>query len=312
MVKVFLKNCLLFSFFPMLLVVLFEIVVRQLPNPYADKYVWMKNHAHEVETIILGNSHAMYGIKPNLMDGKTYNLAFESQVPAYDYFLLNYFAQDYKKLKTVILPISFFTLFQRFEDMPSWWKSRYYHLYMDCDFHPYSFFYNFEIGHYPSALEKVGAFVEKLIEKKDLRLVDDTGWSFMYSFSERDTSMISNMENVQAIIMRHVSEDWTYVDEIVSSVNDIVKFCRARKIDLILITTPTWKSYYENLPPKQYERMHQLIDSICTKNNLPYLDYLKDDRFGYDDFYDCDHLNNIGAEKFTKILNHDIRSLKNK
>lgn len=312
MVKVFLKNCLLFSFFPMLLVVLFEIVVRQLPNPYTDKYVWMKNHAQEVETIILGNSHAMYGIKPNLMDGKTYNLAFESQVPAYDYFLLNYFAQDYKKLKTVILPISFFTLFQRFEDMPSWWKSRYYHLYMDCDFHPYSFFYNFEIGHYPSALEKAGAFVEKLIEKKDLRLVDDTGWSFMYSFSERDTSMISNMENVQTIIKRHVSEDWTYVDEIVSSVNNIVKFCRARKIDLILITTPTWKSYYENLPPKQYERMHQLIDSICTKNNLPYLDYLKDDRFVYDDFYDCDHLNNIGAEKFTKILNHDIRSLKNK
>ena len=135
MVKVFLKNCLLFSFFPMLLVVLFEIVVRQLPNPYTDKYVWMKNHAHEVETIILGNSHAMYGIKPNLMDGKTYNLAFESQVPAYDYFLLNYFAQDYKKLKTVILPISFFTLFQRFEDMPSWWKSRYYHLYMESLFH---------------------------------------------------------------------------------------------------------------------------------------------------------------------------------
>lgn len=301
----------LFCLLPTVLVALSEIAIRQIPNPYTFKYEWMKENAHDVETLILGSSHTMYGIKPNLLAGKAFNLAFESQVPAYDFFLLDYFAQDYKKLKTVILPISYFSLFERFEDMKgTWWKCRYHHIYMGCKYHPCSPKYNFELGHYPSAFKKAASFVQKVIEKKDLQLVDEYGWGKKCDFQERDTAQISDLELVKLAVNWQTVDDWSHVGEILSSVNDIIKFCHDREIDLILITTPTWKTYYENLSAKQYSRMRKLIDSISIQNHLPYLDYLKDNRFVYDDFFDCDHLNNRGAVKFTKILNQDIQALK--
>jgi hypothetical protein len=41
-----------------------------------------------------------------------------------------------------------------------------------------------------------------------------------------------------------------------------------------------------------------------------YVDYLKDHRFEANDFYDSNHLSDVGAIKFTKILDNDINSLK--
>ena len=41
-----------------------------------------------------------------------------------------------------------------------------------------------------------------------------------------------------------------------------------------------------------------------------YLNYLQDDKFCADDFYDPSHLSEIGAEKFTVILMNDIMNAK--
>ena len=49
----------------------------------------------------------------------------------------------------------------------------------------------------------------------------------------------------------------------------------------------------------------KLYDEIQNKLKLN----LKDSRFEADDFFDSNHLSEVGAIKFTKILNHDIESL---
>ena len=53
--------------------------------------------------------------------------------------------------------------------------------------------------------------------------------------------------------------------------------------------------------------MYELTRQFQQANNLIYLDYLKDPRFIANDFFDSNHLSDIGAEKFTKILNEDIK-----
>ncbi len=42
------------------------------------------------------------------------------------------------------------------------------------------------------------------------------------------------------------------------------------------------------------------------KYNLGYYNYLKDDRFSAEDFFDSDHLNTRGAEKFSRLLRDEI------
>ena len=55
--------------------------------------------------------------------------------------------------------------------------------------------------------------------------------------------------------------------------------------------------------------MNELTHKFQQEYNLPYFDYLKDTRFVADDFYDSDHLSDVGAIKFTKFLDKDIKSI---
>ena len=66
-----------------------EYAVRQIPNEYKYKNDWMDQHAEEVETLIMGSSHAMFGINPAFIDGVAFNLGLPSQSLKYDLFLLH-------------------------------------------------------------------------------------------------------------------------------------------------------------------------------------------------------------------------------
>jgi len=91
---------------------------------------------------------------------------------------------------------------------------------------------------------------------------------------------------------------------------NIALFCQNKGIRLILVTTPAWHDYYDKLDQEQLLKMYELTHKLQKEFNLPYLDYLKSPLFGEDDFFDADHLSDVGAEKFTKILNRDISMLK--
>ena len=89
---------------------------------------------------------------------------------------------------------------------------------------------------------------------------------------------------------------------------DIAEFCKKRNIQLILITTPCWHSYYERLHQDQLTKMYEITHRFQKEYDLLYFDYLKDPRFHIKDFYNNSHLSDIGAIKFTEILNEDIKS----
>ncbi len=75
---------------------------------------------------------------------------------------------------------------------------------------------------------------------------------------------------------------------------------------MVLVTTPCWSSYYDNLDSRQLAKMYELTYRFQQEYGIPYYDYMKDPRFEADDFYDSNHLTDKGAIKFTKILNKDI------
>ena len=88
-----------------------EYLIRQVPNPYKYKFEWMQKNAEDVEVLVFGSSHTFYGIRPEYFKSKAFSLANVSQGLRQDLFLLEYWADRYKKLKTVIVPISFYSWF---------------------------------------------------------------------------------------------------------------------------------------------------------------------------------------------------------
>ena len=304
--KKFLKYSLFFVLPLLIAAIPVEYMIRQVPNPYKYKYDWMQKNAKDVEILILGSSHTFYGIRPEFFEGKAFSLANVSQGLRQDLFLLKYWADKYKSLKTIICPISFFSWFGHgLEYGSESYRCRYYKIYMDCDLYPDFSLYNFELSDFRIAK---GKFTKLLFPYTDPGY-DNYGWGNTCTLSEKNLKEWNDGTEAEAAVKRHTVKNWDYIYQNYSLMKELAEFCQSHKIQLVLITTPCWPSYYDNLNSEQLKKMYEQTHKIIQEYNLPYFDYLKDPRFEADDFYDSNHLSDVGAIKFTKILDADIKSL---
>lgn len=305
--KKFLRYCALFAL-PILIAALpVEYIIRQVPNPYKYKYEWMQRNAEDVEVLVFGSSHTFYGIRPEFFDGKAFSLANVSQGIRQDLFLLKYWADRYKQLKTIIVPISFSSWFGHgLEYGTESYRCRYYKIYMDCDLYSDWSLYNLELSDMRTALGKLGKYISN---GNDLGY-DKYGWGDTYKLAEKKMAKWNDGTEAEAAVKRHTVKNWDYIEMNYEQMKDIAEFCKSHGVQMVLITTPCWHSYYDNLNKEQLSKMYELTHRFQKEFDVPYFDYLKDPRFKADDFYDSNHLSDIGAIKFTKILNKDIKSFK--
>lgn len=82
-------------------------------------------------------------------------------------------------------------------------------------------------------------------------------------------------------------------------------FCLSKHIKLILVQAPVTNSYYKSI--KNNQQLDAFFTSIAEYYNFNKIMKLSDTL----DFYDSNHLNQIGVEKFNKELIKTI-SLKKK
>ena len=295
--KSFISKILLFGSFIIIFIAIGEILVRRVPNPYSYKHQWMLNNAKDVETLVLGSSHTYFGINPEKFSTTTFNLAFTSQNFEYDYVLLNQYVEQCNGLKNLIIPISYFSLFSKgFEGGKDWWYAINYKVYMDCDIHSDFSKYNFEFSH-PSVWK--GKLLSLLKPSENLQCTD-FGMGTAYAIDNKTESW----DDAEAAIERHTAKEFNGLDKNLIYLNKIITLCKDKDINVILITTPTWYTYYKGLNRMQLAKMYEVIEDLLHNNSrIQYYDFLTDNRFVEDDFYDSDHLSNIGADKFSEILN---------
>lgn len=306
--KSFLKNLLLFALPIVVISLSLECIVRHAPNVYKYKYQWMQENVENVETLVLGNSHLFYAVQPKYLSGVSFNLACPNQRLENDLSLLNYWSNRFKNLKTIVCNISYFTWFTPGIEIVAPDCCRYYNLYMDSDlYNDCSFNNNFEISNPKQALLVLKAFI--LNEHTADGTCDELGNSNLNTLSNKDMKQWEKGEFNKTIINHHTFKTREYVPQNYSYLEKIADYCQKRNVRLVLVTPPAWESYYNNLDNKQLEDMYNLVHKLQKEYNIFYLDYLKDNRFGIDNFYNESHMSYEGATKFTKILNEDINSL---
>jgi hypothetical protein len=300
--KKFLKYSIILVSLLFITIISVEIFVRSLPNSYKTKNEYMLNHASEVETLILGSSHSFYDINPGFLDCKAFNLANIAQDLQYDNYLLSHYSDGYRNLKTVIIPISYFTFFStpcKEQDDHSNLITN-YHIYMDCPYGKWQIKYNFEFCYLTVFKGKILAYL-----KNRVRNCSELGWGNDYISSNKIKD--AEVNSAKNAVERHTYNDWKYLKRNLDYFTDIVNFCKVRSIKLVMVTTPKYHSYYDLVDnTTQQKETFRLIEELKNKYDIPYYNYLKDPRFVADDFYDADHLNEKGAEKFTKIINAEI------
>lgn len=126
--------------------------------------------------------------------------------------------------------------------------------------------------------------------------VTDKGY---YGFDARwDGSIFSGVDSIQFL----------YDSTAANIMDSLLLSCKNENINVVLIHSPIYYKYSELLSDSLL--MRKIYREYASKYSIPFLDYSYDN-ICYDTnyFFNAMHLNKKGAEKFTRMLVHDLDSL---
>lgn len=286
------------------LFVLSEYILRTIPNDYKYKSQWLEKNASSVECLVLGSSHTFFGIQPACFACNTFNAAHVSQSIKFDSYIFRKYIDQMDSLRYVVQPISYGTLLSSLEKGIEAWRIKYYTIYYN--YPSYMLWDNFEL--FPmnkSTWKRMGRY---MLMSTDLLTVDSLGWSGTY-FSENKSLDWKNTGRVAA--ERHTKTyDANQLEINLSYLEDMIQICYEKGVLLFLLNTPTYITYRENLNAQQLFLMDSVCSYLANKHEHVYrLDYFADIAFVDEDFYDADHLCEIGAKKLSEKISHDIDSI---
>lgn len=304
--KVFLKKIAIFFIVPVLVLIGLEWKVRISPNSYTYKMESFDKQKGTIETLILGDSHSYYGLNPEHFSRKTFNLGNFSQSLKINRLLLERSLDQMPELKTVILPVSTFSLDFELEESEEGWRKYDYIFY--CDF-PTS---DFDIGIFdPRGYSVVLGkgfksninIARKLLSGESLVNCTTSGWADNYKGSD-ENKIRSQAESAAE---RHDAFEHG-MDPNLNRLTEIGALCKQKNVQLILVTLPVSAPYWDAMDQKKWTKTKIILDSFASSSDaIEYIDWLHSSDFGLADFHDPDHLNHVGAKKVSKLLDNYLK-----
>lgn len=266
---------------------------------------------NSVDIVSLGSSHGKYGL--SLWEKNQVNLGLDQQGFYYSLKLLEKYENKIKSGAIVIIPISIFS----FNESDDYSKDETYRNYVNLldkkDIRKnlkeseYFLIKEFSVIYPPARLiETIKYFFNKNINKNYITYNENLRGKALEIEAKKADSHIKGFkeENILRGIDRLI-ETLTYVEN--------------KNFIPILCVIPTYYLYNEELEnidkdifSNKITKNIKKVENLLQKNYI-FLDYSHDERFenNVEYFMDDDHLNEKGAEYFTKILLEDIeRNLK--
>lgn len=281
---------------------IFEILLRTIPNDYEFKKNYLEKNASEIEVLYLGNSHTFYGIRPEFCSKKGYNLGHISQSLNIDYAFLKKYESNWKKLKYVIIPLDYFSLFEELNHSDEDWRIKNYKIYHDLTIRN-KFQDNFECFNVDFKSN-----CKRIIKNYLLNQNEITTTELGYGTAFHSNSNQNLLQTGKEAAKRHFAKNDSLYISNYKSLLSILNFSKKHSIKVILVSFPTYSSYYTNLDRKQ--KIKTIKTAYQLKNQfslLSYLNLMESVYFIKEDFHDGDHLNEKGAQKLTLFLNNFIK-----
>ena len=281
---------------------IFEVMLRRIPNEYAYKREYMEQHADSIQVLFLGSSHAYLGVNPAYISANSFNAAISSQSFDYDFQILQKFDKQLTHLKYVVLPISYFSLFTNLSEASESWRVKYYMLYFKL--HSSKKWTNYTEILCGSLELNIKRLILYYVRHKENIGCTETGWQI--PFARNQDVAATGFEGAK----KHTNKNRGLLEEQKSLLRQIIAIAKQKNAMVIFYTPPAYNTYYNNLDTAQLSlTMNTAKDLVKKYDNTYYHSFLKDSSFNIGDFYDGDHLNGAGAEKFSKKLDSLIHSI---
>ena len=278
----------------------FEMFYRFMPNNYTLKHQELQKRYKTVEVLIFGNSHTFYGLNPKYFDRPTFNLGNLSQSLYFDQMLFEKHIDHLENLKFVILNVEHFNLSAVVNSSANNLKKHYYRSYMDLDvpivsmWEPKAHLLFLNVN-----IQQNRGLLARYFREGTLLYSDSNGFGTNYPKAKA----LNIKKNVKESL-RRLEDHLIDFSENTARLQSIIDRCKSKNIEVILVTMPYARLYREGVNQKKVDKAFLTCRTLDAKNdNVRYLNLYDDHRFQDPDFFDADHLHDIGAIKSSKIMN---------
>lgn len=279
-------------------VVAFEIRYDGKCNTlYEAKRRLLEARMASVETLVLGSSHTYNGILPENLGSNAFNLAAPAQSLYYDLELARRYVPLLPRLRTVIVPLSYFSLFYQLDESDEMQRCFFFrrfhglpHRRWTMELDPRNFSLYFLYGRNPRG-----------ILNRDARQDYDEAGGLLEDARPVSAEVLERSA-ASAIQHHHSRMKPAHLAANRTALVALAGFLREHGIRLVLVTTPVSPGYRSRMQPDVQAEMQVEVRGFCEREGVEYLDFLDDARFTSDDFLDGDHLNRRGAARLSTYL----------
>lgn len=271
-----------------------EILLRKIPNDYVLKRKFLDNYSDSIKVLFLGSSHAFYGVNPAYFSSKSFNASYPSQTLNYDFEILKKYRNNWKDLECIAIPISYFSLFVSFDTGIESWRVKNYNIYYGMNMS------NKFVDNTEALSNKLSVNLDRLYSYyvcgNSNISCSSLGWGI--DFNSKNKKDL-NKTGKQAA-KRHSTKDNRYLTANINTLKAIIEFAKNRGVRVLLYTPPAYHTYSENLNSTQLSQTISTVKNIGREyNNVVYVNFLTDPSFLAADFFDADHMDEVGAKKLT-------------
>ena len=310
MLSRFIKKVVYLFIIPVLILcIVLEYSIRRIPNDYYYKNKWLSENSGNLQILSLGASNGYFGINPEFFTKKAFNAAHISQSMNYDLFIFNKFLPSFDSLQYLILPVTESTLISSLETSDEFWRIKNYTIYYGCEYHRFEPQYHlaFYGDNLFSVLSRISGYY---LHGTSELYCNKFGFGLNYSFSKKSKDW--ERSGILAARRHKKESSGKLFNENLSYINQLIEECHKKDIVVVLLITPAWHSYLDDIDIKQLESTLLTYKHMAEENNnVRFIDMHNDKRFREKDFFDADHLDEFGAKKLTLILNDTLKTLGN-
>ncbi len=306
----FLKYCLGF-FIPVIIAyVILEILVLKLPINYKVFGNYFNAHSNEIELMALGSSQMKCGFNPEFSGESAINFASTSQHHNEDFHILKGTQNRIPKLKYVLLEVSYNHL-----ELPhhpnDYWKNTAYLKYYGVNAFERQTYFKDRLVYLSNPRFYSNKLVDHYFYKTDKSELNKYGFdtnNFEGAFKELNYDESKIAKHKFRIINR---EDRAVFKKNTTYLFEMLDYLKSQNLNVIVCTLPLYKTYLNDRNRNIVKRRDSVLDAIKRHyGNVVILNKEADSiQFTVKDFLNENHLNPIGAKKFTALLNQKIDSL---
>lgn len=305
--KKFIHNITILGIILLLINVAIEFLLFLRPNTYSYKRAYVEEHINDISCLLLGNSHIVQALTPNILGDSVFNMAIVGRNIVYDVELAKRYVPQMNQLKILIMPLDYSRFYfgrgkkkTNENKKPSGRQGTY-----KCMYYKYMGIRVDGFWYWSEMLNSKLDYMKRFLKKdEEARECDSLGYVKRSFLDKKD-----GWENraLPKIVDLTIEANRKKQERLYTHYCTIAELAKNRGARLILLFTPNYKTYNDATNPAVLQEMASFVASLKQKYpNVEYYDYSADKRFVDEDFFDANHLTNIGATKFSYIVRQEI------